>query len=213
MTYLLAQFPLQVVVFPGESIPLHIFEPRYRELMADCENDGIGFGITPMIEGHLMDTGTSMRLVAVKKRYPDGRLDVMVNATHTYRIQQFHVSSKSRTYGSAEVIDLLLEGQEDLALELRIHILMEELYTIMRIPNKTIPDKFEIHQIVRKIGLPLQEEYAVLQMTNVIQRQQFILQRLEILLPKVREIEEIRKRIEMNGHSTLIILQAKPREI
>lgn len=202
MTYLLAQFPLQVVVFPGESIPLHIFEPRYRELIADCENDGIGFGITPMIDGSLMDTGTSMTLVSVKKRYPDGRLDVIVNATHTYRIEQYHVSSESKTYGSAEVVDLLLEGQEDPSLELRLHTMMEELYTIMRIPRETIPDKFEIHQLVRKLGLSLQEEYTILKMTNLIQRQQFLIKRLEILLPKVREIEEIRKRIEMNGQTT-----------
>jgi Lon protease-like protein len=205
MIYLLAQFPLQVVVFPGESIPLHIFEPRYRELIADCENAGLSFGITPMIEGNLMDTGTSMTLVSVKKRYRDGRLDVIVHATHTYRIQQYHVSSESRTYGSAEVIDLHLEGQEDLALELRIQTLMEDLYTIMRIPKKTMPGKFEIHQLVRKIALSLQEEYALLKMTNVNQRQQFMLERLEILIPKIREIEEIRRRIEMNGHNTLIV--------
>ena len=205
MIYLLAQFPLQLVVFPGETIPLHIFEPRYRDLMSDCENLNIPFGITPNIEGTLQKTGTSMQLEKIKKRYPDGRLDIIAHATHTYEIKRFQVTSENKDYGSAEVVDRPTSSISDPTYDLHIHTLMQELYSIMRIPKKKIPDQFKLYQIAHKIGLTLLEEYELLCMTNYIDQQIFVINRLEAILPQVREMEEIRKRIEMNGHTRYII--------
>ncbi|MCB0666159.1 MAG: LON peptidase substrate-binding domain-containing protein [Saprospiraceae bacterium] len=205
MAYFLAQFPLQLVVFPGENIPLHIFEPRYRELINDCEQEGIPFGITPTIDGKLEKVGTSMKLVKIKKRYPDGRMDIVVSASHCYTIERFHVTMESKTYGSAEVTDVKFTGISDPTYELHLYSLMQELYSIMRIPTKKIPKRFELHQIVHKIGLTLEEEYRLLCMSNQIDQQIFVIERLEKILPQVREMEEIRKRIEMNGHTRYII--------
>lgn len=205
MVYSLAQFPLQLVVFPGEQIPLHIFEPRYRQLMSDCENEGIPFGITPSLDGVLQKTGTSMLLQKIKKRYPDGRLDITVSATHCYNIQRFEVSTETKAYSSAEVTDVRYSQASDPTYELHIHSLMQELYGIMRIPRKKIPERFEVSQIAHKIGLSLLEEYQLLCMPGKIEQQIFIIDRLEKILPQIREMEEIRKRIEMNGHTRYII--------
>lgn len=205
MTYSLAQFPLQLVVFPGEEIPLHIFEPRYRDLVSDCEKEGIAFGITPMIDGNLQEIGTSMVLESIKKRYPDGRLDISLLATHCYQVERYHVTSETKSYGTALVSDLTIKGNPDPGYELQIKALMEELYSIMRIPKKKIPAKFEIHELVHKIGLTLRDEYNLLKMTDAVERQLFVVAKLEHILPQVREMEEIRKRIEMNGHTRFII--------
>lgn len=205
MTYSLAQFPLQLVVFPGEKIPLHIFEPRYRDLISDCENEGVAFGITPMIEGVLQEVGTSMVLKSIKKRYPDGRLDITVLATHCYKLERFHVTSETKSYGIGLVSDLVLGGNPDVGYEQQINALMEELYTIMRIPKKKIPAKFDLHELVHKIGLSLMDEYNLLKITDAVERQLFIINRLERIVPQVRDMEEIRKRIEMNGDTRFII--------
>lgn len=205
MTYSLAQFPLQIVVFPGEKIPLHIFEPRYRDLISDCEKEGISFGITPMIDGDIQDIGTSMRLESIKKRYPDGRLDITVIATHCYQVERHHITSETKLYDTALVSDLVIRGVPDPIYELQIKVMMEELYSIMRIPKKKIPSRFEIHELVHKIGLMLIDEYNLLKITDAVERQLFVIARLDRILPQVREMEEIRKRIEMNGHTRFII--------
>ena len=146
-----------------------------------------------------------MQLKRVKKRYSDGRLDVTVEATHIYQIERFHVKSENKSYGSADVVDLLSVGIPDPTYEFHIHTLMQELYSIMRIPKKKIPTKFQLHQLAHKIGLTLQEEYQLLAMQNSVEQQIFVIDRLEKILPQVREMEEIRKRIEMNGHTRFII--------
>ena len=50
---MLALFPLQLIVYPGERLPLHIFEKRYQQLITDCENEGIAFGIPSYIDEKL----------------------------------------------------------------------------------------------------------------------------------------------------------------
>jgi len=205
MSYNLAQFPLQLVVFPGETIPLHIFEPRYRELISDCKNLNIPFGITPNIEGEMQDVGTSMQLQQIKKRYPDGRLDIVAHATHTYQIERFQVTSETKRYTTAEVVQRATSTISDPTYDLHIRTLMQELYSVMRIPKKKIPDQFKLYHIVHKIGLSLMEEYQLLCMANYVDQQRHVINRLETILPQVREMEEIRKRIEMNGHTRFII--------
>ena len=58
---LLPLFPLDMVVFPRQQVLLHIFEPRYRELIGDCETDGITFGISPFLADGLANFGTEVR--------------------------------------------------------------------------------------------------------------------------------------------------------
>ena len=62
---LLPLFPLDMVVFPGQSVLLHIFEPRYRELIGDCVRDGITFGISPLLSHGLANYGTEVELAGV----------------------------------------------------------------------------------------------------------------------------------------------------
>jgi hypothetical protein len=100
---------------------------------------------------------------------------------------------------------LTIDGNPDIGYELHIKALMEEMYTIMRIPKRKIPSKFKIHQLIHKIGLTLMDEYNLLKITDAVERQRFVIARLEHILPQIREMEEIRKRIEMNGHTRFII--------
>ena len=68
----LALFPLQLVVFPNEKLNLHLFEPRYRQLLADVEAEGISFGIPSFLDDKIMPIGTEVVLKEVVERYPTG---------------------------------------------------------------------------------------------------------------------------------------------
>lgn len=91
---MLPLFPLQLVVFPGAAVPLHIFEQRYRDMVGEAEADGTEFGIVRTIsrgqgseeENGIANTGCSVTVESVSKRYPDGRFDVVTRGRRRFQI-------------------------------------------------------------------------------------------------------------------------------
>jgi ATP-dependent Lon protease len=79
-------FPLPIVLFPGERLPLHIFEPRYRELIGECVDDELSFGLVLEDDEGLREIGTTAMVVEVLEQLPDGRLNVVVEGGERFRI-------------------------------------------------------------------------------------------------------------------------------
>ena len=77
MSRLLPLFPLDVVLFPGAVLPLHIFEPRYQEMIAECLAEQKVFGVVRSKEEGIAEIGCTAKVVNVTKKYPDGRLDIV----------------------------------------------------------------------------------------------------------------------------------------
>ena len=86
MSGLLPLFPLQLVALPGNLVPLHIFEPRYREMIAEAESKGSPFGIVLAKEGGIVNAGCSVVVESVITRYPDGRLDIVGRGRRRFRL-------------------------------------------------------------------------------------------------------------------------------
>ena len=76
MPSFLPLFPLQIVVFPNENLNLHIFEPRYKELINECEKEGTTFGIPAFLKQKVMEFGTELEVIKVEKRYGKGEMDI-----------------------------------------------------------------------------------------------------------------------------------------
>lgn len=87
MSRLLPLFPLQLVVFPGNDVPLHIFEERYREMVGEAEAQGTEFGIILAKDGGVVNAGCTVRVETVLHRYDDGRFDVMTRGERRFELQ------------------------------------------------------------------------------------------------------------------------------
>jgi ATP-dependent Lon protease len=119
MARLLPLFPLQLVVFPGSAVPLHIFEPRYREMVGEAEASGAEFGIVlapPSQEGGIVDTGCTVIVENVLHRHPDGRFDVLTRGKRRFRITSIN---EDRDYLQGAVEYFEDEAFEPTPLELR----------------------------------------------------------------------------------------------
>jgi ATP-dependent Lon protease len=79
-------FPLNVVLFPGELLPLHIFEPRYRRMVRTCLDERVPFGMLLALPNGVAHVGCSAEILEVTKRYDDGRMDILTVGRHPYRI-------------------------------------------------------------------------------------------------------------------------------
>jgi Lon protease-like protein len=100
-------FPLNLVLLPGEQAPLHIFEPRYRELIDECLDTGGEFGLLLEDDGGMREVGTRCGVIEVLDRFADGRLNVVVEARHRIQLVE---ETEGRSFPTAEVEELPDEG-------------------------------------------------------------------------------------------------------
>lgn len=100
---LLPLFPLDMVVFPGQSVLLNIFEPRYRELIGDCLRDGIKFGISPLLSHGLANYGTEVELARVLRTDESGNMDVALEGMRVFRLHEFRSDFSGKLYSGGMV--------------------------------------------------------------------------------------------------------------
>lgn len=104
-------FPLNVVLFPGMPLPLHIFEPRYREMIATCSQEERPFGVLLIKEGSDVgppakpyEVGTMARIVGIE-RLEDGRMNIMTVGTQRFRLLTLSTEKHSYLVGDIEPFD------------------------------------------------------------------------------------------------------------
>lgn len=197
---MLALFPLQLVVYPGERLPLHIFENRYQQLIQDCEEGGITFGVPSFIDKKL-EYGTEVKLEKVEKRYPNGESDVVCVGQRVFRILNFSKKIPGKLYagGEVEFLDDKTNGALDLQEELLRNIAM--LYLELTIENPPIFDvPFMSYQVAHKVGLSLEQEYHLLTLRSELERLNYLIGHLKITIPVIKEMNRTKEVIKMNGH-------------
>lgn len=97
-------FPLNLVLFPGEPLPLHIFEPRYREMLADCLAGDQCFGITAMIPPAPGAIGSIARIRATQP-LGDGRSNIVVMGERRFALRALLDEDRPYLVGSVEEFD------------------------------------------------------------------------------------------------------------
>jgi Lon protease-like protein len=83
-------FPLAIVALPSEAVPLHVFEPRYRTMIAECLDNGSEFGIVWASEDGLRQVGCACEIAEVLERHEDGRMDILTRGTRPFRLVEAH---------------------------------------------------------------------------------------------------------------------------
>ncbi len=196
----LALFPLQSVVFPGEKLPLHIFEERYVQLIEDCESTGMHFGIPIYFNDHL-EYGTEMKLTKVMKSYDSGAKDIICIGLRVFRVKKFDYKESGKLYAGGDVEFLKDRGESTRALKQQLLDLIYELYEHLEVPRPIIDIAgFTSFTLAHKIGLSLEQEYSLLKLTSEKARQEFLINHLLISIPIVQEMNRTKQVIELNGH-------------
>jgi Lon protease-like protein len=107
-------FPLALVALPGELVPLHIFEERYKTMMDECLDSGTEFGIVWLADDELKEIGCACTIEQVLERMDDGRMNLLARGTRPFRVleRQAHLAYP------AGVVEFIEDGGEDLDTEL-----------------------------------------------------------------------------------------------
>jgi hypothetical protein len=96
-------FPLSIFPLPGELVPLHIFEPRYRQLLTDAEMKDISFGIYFTHVSNTEKIGSLVKLESIIKRYETGESDIIVKCTDLFYMNKLFRNFKDKLYPGGEV--------------------------------------------------------------------------------------------------------------
>ncbi len=200
MTKNLPLFPLNMVVYPGEELNLHIFEPRYRQLVYECLDSDGPFGIPAFINDALPGHGTEMQILTLHKRYDDGRMDIKTMGLGIFSLDTFENPVPGKLYAGGQV-RLLEPGDSDAPMLGTLLNRLEKLYDLMQIEpdfDAALPDLS--YRVAHKVGLSIEQEYEILTIDNEADRQQFLIRHLDSVIPVIYDMERTKQRIRMNGH-------------
>lgn len=195
-------FPLNIVVFPGEKLNLHIFEPRYKQLIEDCLDNDNTFGIPTYLKKEVAGYGTEIRILGVEKKYETGEMDIRTEGLGIFKIIKFDRLAPGKLYAGGEVEEVENQEDGDIVMKVQIQEKLQELYAALGISNifQELPEDFKTYDIGHHLGLNTEQEYTLLQCESEATRQEMILQHLEQVLPIVAETERLKERVKLNGH-------------
>lgn len=195
-------FPLGLVVFPGERLNLHIFEPRYKQLINDMVESGTTFGIPPYIENSVGLIGTEVEILSIHRIYANGEMDISVKGNRIFQITELLPEYNDKLYAGANIQWVAHDMEADIALSEEIVKLMLQLHNLLNITKNEIPDAASLRSflIAHYIGLSLEQEFALLCRKKEKERQKYIYTHLIKILPVVKETEALKQRISANGH-------------
>ena len=108
MSSLLPIFPLELVLLPGVPLPLHIFEPRYKEMIAECLEQKKPFGVVRASSDGVADIGCTAEIMSVTKKYDDGRMDILTRGVERFEVIQVN---EDRSFLRAEIS--VVEDEDD----------------------------------------------------------------------------------------------------
>jgi uncharacterized protein len=202
MTNFIPIFPLAVVVYPGEELNLHIFEPRYKQLVSECIAAKKPFGIPAVIGNNMNELGTLVDITEVSKVYDNGELDIKTKGQKIFRILEVIKEIPDKLYSGAIVnYPKNIEKGNRLLMQ-KVIKAMRELHKLLKVENEFKKPEEELwsYDVAHHAGLSLDEEYEILGLMNELQRQEYLKRHLAKVLPVVTEMETLKEKIKLNGH-------------
>jgi len=193
-------FPLDLVLLPGVTIPLHIFEPRYKEMIGECLANRKPFGIVrAQPDSALAEIGCTAEIVEVVKRYDDGRLDIVATGARPFEIVEVN---QDRSFLQADV--LFLEDEDALVASERRSYALDLYGQILACAGGQVEADTEAatlsYQLASLLPIDLDFKQALLGIRSEAERLESLIQFFEAILPQLQKAARRREKAGGNGH-------------
>ncbi len=200
MSKLLPLFPLDIVLLPGAPLPLHVFEPRYKEMIAECLAGDKLFGIVRAQEEGVADIGCTAEILDVTKKYNDGRMDITTTGRRRFEVMEVN---QERSFLQAEI--LYLEDEPGSATKQEIDTAVDLHKQLLEIAGVEEEEGYsDIAQLSYYLAgsLPLDLDFKqnLLTMKSEAERMPAVVSYFQAILPTLRRTAMARKLAGGNGH-------------
>lgn len=202
MTNFIPIIPVEMVLYPGETLNLKVFEPAHVQLIKECLAENKTLGISLFIEGKIAEIGTLARVSELSKLYDDGVMDIKIMGIMPYKILEKLPNLPNKLYqgaivtypsftktGSAVVMQKVLRNLRTLHQHLGVTKDFGK-------PDEQLLS-FDIAHVA---GLSLLNEYRLLEFEQELHRQEFLNRHLAKFLTVIKKMDLIKEKIKLNGH-------------
>lgn len=202
MTNFIPIFPLTMVVYPGEKLNLHIFEPRYKQLINECYAEKKPFGIPAVINNAISEMGTLVEVKEIVEVYEDGKMDIRTKGLQVFRILEVVKEIPEKLYGGAIVNYPPNSEFGNRELLKRVVSGIRELHKLLNVTKEFArpDDALNSYDVAHHAGLSIDEEYELLGLLHEVQRLEYLKRHLSKVLPVVAGMENLKEKIQLNGH-------------
>jgi len=196
---LIPLFPLDLVLFPGIPLPLHIFEPRYKEMIGECLEQKSAFGMVRAQENAVAEVGCSVEIVDVLKRYPDGRMDILTEGRRRFEVLAL---DQERAFLRGEVMFLEDEpSSSSPQARKRAHEMHEQMMSLLG-SDSDMPGSDSAalsYRLAAAIPTDLDFKQTLLGVPSESERIRLLIEYYEATIPKIRQNLEARRKAGRNG--------------
>jgi len=199
MTEYISLFPLKLVPFPGEDLNLHIFEPRYKQLIADCIEGKASFGVAVYLD-ELTQFGTEVELIEVFKTYDDGKLDIRTKAVRPFEILTFDNPIAGKLYAGGEVRFIENDPKVNEVIYSEFMVYLEEMLRLLNYEVDLSTFTVSSFTFAHVLGLKIEEEFELLLIPKEEERQLYLIDHFKKMIPIMKDVEHAKEKIKMNGH-------------
>lgn len=202
MTNFIPIFPLNIVVYPGENLNLHIFEPRYKQLINECELTKKPFGVPVVLNNKVQEYGTLLEIVELSKVYESGEMDIKTIGVKVFRMLEQIKEIPEKLYSGAIVSYPENYDNGSSGLMQKVLNNLRQLHHLIKV-EKTFPKpdaELKAFEVAHHVGFSLEEEYELLLLQDELHRQEFIKRHLLKAIPLAQGMEELKEKIKLNGH-------------
>jgi Lon protease-like protein len=197
---LLALFPLELVLFPGAPLPLHIFEPRYKELVAECLEEKKSFGMVRAKENAVAEVGCTAVILNVNRRYDDGRLDISTEGKQRFSIVELN---HDRAFLQAEVTwfddeEPPVVAATEVASAVDLH---KQLFRVLGQEAEVEENVATVSfHLANALPVDLDFKQALLEMKSEAERLEMLIEYYRATIPQLEKTMRAREKAGGNGH-------------
>lgn len=186
-------FPLGIFPLPGELVPLHIFEPRYRELLCDAESRDFSFGIYFNHTSNTRKLGSLVKLESVIKRHAGGESDIIVKCIDLFEMTTLHRTFNGKTYPGGEVTFLNIDLTEPVSGKLHQEFIQ---YLLLIHISRPLQESSSF-QIATELNLDIDDRLKFVQF-DAEKRESFLRSRLSFQTHLLVEAEKLKDSFHLN---------------
>jgi hypothetical protein len=190
-------FPLNMLLLPGETKTLHIFEERYKQLVADCLDNEAHFGIPFMHQKAMGDYGIEVKISNVIKLYENGEMDIAIEAIRVFKIIEFSKVLTPKLYGAG-----VIQFEEEI-IEKPSHLLQELTKEYMWVSQENIIpidafDNTNVYGIARLLDLSAPEKYELIKAKAAFNKEEYLKPKIKLFIHLIKTENELKSKFVLN---------------